>query len=344
MKEKDKSKKIVLTFDYELSLGLDTGTAVNSIIKPTDYILDLFSKYNAKGLFFIDATYLLTLKKHNHKDLSVIEKQIGRLINLGNDIGFHIHPQWLDAVKIDDERWAFKSFDRYRLHSLDTGKLNTLFYEACELLLSIVKKYDINYKIRAFRAGGWCIQPFTDLKEAFLKNRIKFDFSVNPGLYSKTSSYGYYDFRKAPVNKSFWRFENDPCEADNNGSFFEIPVSTVKYRNIDLWINHYFYRRKEKEAGDGKSISLKKESMHFIKKILKLTDILSSRFIAGGLDGLHFRYFKKMVKKLNNKDFNFITYVCHPKKLSKSVKNNLEYLLKNYETIGINEIEKILKV
>lgn len=56
------SNDVVITFDYELFLGVDSGTAEKCIIKPVNYILEEFEKYNGKGIFFVDATYLLTLK------------------------------------------------------------------------------------------------------------------------------------------------------------------------------------------------------------------------------------------------------------------------------------------
>jgi hypothetical protein len=56
------SNDVVITFDYELFLGVDSGTAEKCIFKPVNYILEAFEKYNGKGIFFVDTTYLLTLK------------------------------------------------------------------------------------------------------------------------------------------------------------------------------------------------------------------------------------------------------------------------------------------
>ena len=265
MNKKEKEKKIILTFDYELSLGKDSGTLENCIIKPTDIILELLKKNRSSAVFFIDATYLLTLLKYKDKNFKKIKENIKKILKFGNDIGLHLHPQWLDAVKLDDNRWSFKTFDRYRLHSLDIDEIFVLFSQAKKVLEDIIHEV-IDYSVECFRAGGWSIQPFSILKDSFLKNKIKFDFSVNPGLYSNKESYAYYDFRNTIYDKSFWKFETDVCKSSSDGKFVEIPVTTIKIRKILLLLNYYFFKKNEKESNDGKYISEKKEDNKFFKK------------------------------------------------------------------------------
>ncbi|MBK7667512.1 MAG: hypothetical protein IPJ32_09355 [Sphingobacteriaceae bacterium] len=53
------TRNLLFTFDYELFLGKRSGTVENCILKPTDKILELFSKYKVtKAIFFVDTTYL----------------------------------------------------------------------------------------------------------------------------------------------------------------------------------------------------------------------------------------------------------------------------------------------
>lgn len=336
------NKKVIITFDYELFLGQNSGTAHKCIIEPTDIILKLLSKFNAKAIFFIDAVYLLKLKEVNHKDLILIKDQIRRIIKLGHNVELHIHPQWLDAYKIDNERWGFKSFNRYRLHSLEDKEIDILFKKSINLLEEIIQKEDKKYEISAFRAGGWSIQPFNAVKKHFIKNKILFDFSVNPGLYSNKDSSAYYDFRDAPHDLDCWKFEEDPCAPCKNGKFIEIPVSTLKVKKIDLWKNYYFYRKNEKEFGDGKSILIKKSKSSIFTKIVKVFNLLKTCYSALSIDGLSHKYFIKFFKKYDKKNKKYITVVLHPKKLSESGINNLEYLIKNYKTIGIKELKEEL--
>ena len=143
------NQNTILTFDYELFLGKDSGTAMKSIIEPTDKIIKLLKQYDAKAIFFVDATYLMALKKYNHPDLLLINKQLQDIVSIGSSVELHLHPQWLDAKPVKD-RWVFESFDRYRLHSLSEKEINQLFKDGIDILENITKQ-----KVKAFRAGGW---------------------------------------------------------------------------------------------------------------------------------------------------------------------------------------------
>ena len=71
-------KNILLTFDYELFLGKRSGSAQKCMIEPTNELLKILLKNNAKAIFFIDTTYLDQLERVsiNHqkakKDLEII--------------------------------------------------------------------------------------------------------------------------------------------------------------------------------------------------------------------------------------------------------------------------------
>ena len=42
-------KKILLSFDYELFFGIRSGTVYNTLIVPTNKLLDFMDLYNLKG-------------------------------------------------------------------------------------------------------------------------------------------------------------------------------------------------------------------------------------------------------------------------------------------------------
>ncbi len=336
----DNKKNIVLTFDYELSLGIDSGTAAKCIIEPTNILLNLLENFNAKGIFFIDAAYLLILKKSKHSDLKLISKQLCDIVKSGHDIGLHLHPHWLDAEMLNDKRWTFKSFSKYRLHDLTENEIFYLVKNGIKILKECIRK---NIQIKAFRAGGYSLQPFNILKKHFLNNKIYFDFNANPGIFSKPDSYSYYDYRACPEDLAFWKFSDDPCIKNNNGSFVEIPITTVKVLKFDLWCNYYFYRKKEIEFGDGKSIGTKKTNSNFIKKIFNGFSVFKKMYTSVSVDGLSHKYFLKFFERMN-KDLDFYTFICHPKKLTNSGIENLKFLLEKHRTLGIKELEKKIKM
>lgn len=52
-------KNAIITFDYEVFLGRNTGSVFNSVIRPTEEILKVLNRNKAKAIFFVDTTWLL---------------------------------------------------------------------------------------------------------------------------------------------------------------------------------------------------------------------------------------------------------------------------------------------
>lgn len=48
-----------------------------------------------------------------------------------------------------------------------------MFVEGTNLLTNIAREVDSEYKIVAFRAGGWAVQPFDKLKKGFQKRESR---------------------------------------------------------------------------------------------------------------------------------------------------------------------------
>src|SRR4051812_11803887 len=96
-------KKLLLTFDYELFLGVQSGKVDDCLIKPTNLLLSIMEEAKVKSIFFVDSVYLMRLKKQAETveecqvDYEKITKQIRELIKKGHYVFPHIHPHWLDA-------------------------------------------------------------------------------------------------------------------------------------------------------------------------------------------------------------------------------------------------------
>ena len=112
-------------------------------------------------------------------DFNLVSDQLKDVIKIGSSVELHLHPQWLQAYKMGD-KIGFRSFENYRLHSLNQTDILNLFRKSIELLESITYK-----KVKCFRAGGFCIEPFAQIKNAFEAFQIKYDFSVTPGIHVK---------------------------------------------------------------------------------------------------------------------------------------------------------------
>lgn len=225
-------KKIILSFDYELFFGVRSGTVEQSLIIPTKKLLDAMERENFHGSFFVDYLMLKYLKQENtertNDDAHKIECQLREILHRGHRIELHLHPHWIDAKYNGDGTWNYDNFSHYSLNSLDNATIMQMFEEGTSYLNKLAQEIIPNYKVCAFRAGGWAVQPFDILKEAFSKTGICIDSSTAFGIYN-TLPDSYYDFRSMPC-KSYYRFEDDVCKEKSNGQFVEVPITTY-HRN-----------------------------------------------------------------------------------------------------------------
>ena len=239
-----KKKKIILSFDYELFFGDRSGTVQKSLIEPTNQLLDAMDSVGFKGNFFIDWQMLkyLSLEEDERckRDHAAIVNQLKDMVRRGHRIELHIHPHWVDAKYNGDGTWNFDEFRHYSLNSFTKDEITEMFVEGTNLLESIAREVEPDYKIIAFRAGGWAVQPFEMLKEGFIKAGIKIEASVARGVCGK-HLHSEYDFRNAP-DKGIYRFENDVCIEVINGAFIEVPITTMKRQLINRLFDSPYHR------------------------------------------------------------------------------------------------------
>ena len=300
---------IYITLDYELFFAQTSGSVEKSIIEPTQKLLDVVDPLNIKLCFFVDSGYLVNLKKYKENyptlqnDYNLITKQIKEIYKNGHDIQLHIHPHWEDTI-YNGKKWIMDT-SRYRLHHFSQEMIDKIVFEYKEVLTELVGD-----TIFAYRAGGWCIQPFSPLNKALKKNKIWLDSTLyKDGL--KDNSTHYMDFRGMP-NKTQWRFEDDPLIEDESGYFTEIPISSTKVSPL-FYIHYALLRKFNKKAhaihGDGKGVG--RESKDTLKMLLKSEQAVAS------IDGFRISYLQKAlnsyVKEPNNKHF---VAMGHPKALT----------------------------
>jgi peptidoglycan/xylan/chitin deacetylase (PgdA/CDA1 family) len=224
-------KFLLVTFDYELFLGARSGLVEDCMLSPTRALLEIMNEFNVKAIFFVDTTYLLRLKEQSvtnlacKKDLEKISDQLRGLINDGHYVMPHIHPHWLDAKYLSEiHQYDLSEVKHYRFHKISEAERTAIFDGSMELLYSIIKPQFPDYSIDGFRAGGWSIQPFSDFKPHFLRNGIRYDFTVIPRHYYFTSAQ-YYDFSTVEEGRTVYRFDEDICVERKDGPFMQFCIS-----------------------------------------------------------------------------------------------------------------------
>jgi hypothetical protein len=325
-------KKIILTFDYEMYLGRDSGTIENCIINPTNKIIKILKNNNFHGLFFVDATFLTILKRDYYSGYVKVKRQILEILKSGSDVGLHIHPHWMDSYVKDVGRWSFSSYQKFRIHDVDNESASKLITDSFNILNSLCQGYSKEYKIDAFRAGGWCVQPFEYIKDDLQKIGIKYDFSVLPNQKKYNSNGHKYDYREYPKEKLFWRFDNDVIVENKSGYFIEIPMTMVSINLFDI-LKLKMAIKKFKVVGDGKGIN--SDKIDFINRIKKIRPFVARPLSS---DFSILSIYKKNIMNIPYKDNGFIVYVAHPKNFTEESYKCLSYTCDKYNSYSYREI------
>jgi hypothetical protein len=321
--------KIYLTFDYELYFGAKHGTVENCILAPTRELIRIGKEENARFVFFVDCGYVLKLDEYRkkypvlEKDHGSIVSQIKELHALGHDIQLHIHPHWEDSY-FDGEKWII-DIKRYKLTDFPDADIQDIVKRYKKVIEDLCGK-----KVNAYRAGGWCLQPFERLAPVFKNEGIRIDSSVFRNGQFSSEQYSF-DFRNAP-GKDIYHFENDPVKEDKNGFFTEVPISPIRNSPLFFW-KLFFLGRKDpylhKPLGDGQAIP----APGYRKKLL-------TRFTNNpvSMDGYNSHLMQKALNKLERKKAENMVVIGHPKALSRySIKMIREFVQanKNKHTFNI---------
>jgi hypothetical protein len=317
--------QVFLTFDYELYFGARTGSLQKCILEPTQLLLDIAKRQNIRLCMFVDVGYLLRLeqeaKKHPslQQDVIGLRSQLDKMVGEGHDLQLHIHPHWEDS-HFDGQAWQC-DVSRYKLSDFDDQAIHRLFSTYKERL----EKITGDGKVFAFRAGGWCIQPFTRLMEAMRANGIKLDSSVFPGGYFQSEHYDY-DFRQAPQS-SIWKFDSDPVIPDPEGQFTELPISSIRQSPLFYWRLFILGRLAphfHKPLGDGEPIPAPGQRLKILTRYT--TQTVSA-------DGFNAHSLQRALNQQSAKSSKHLVVIGHPKALSRySIRKLEEFIRQNKES------------
>lgn len=222
-----------------------------------------------------------------------------------------------------DGTWDFGNFSRYSLSAFSSEEVLDMFEKGTELLNGLASQVSPGYRVCAFRAGGWAVQPFANLAEAFFKTGITIDSSVARGLEYR-DNYSAYDFTGAP-DKSLFRFEGDVCREDRSGRFIEVPITTysrcLAYRGVDF-ISRRISRKKLSVITDGTHCrpDLSPAATPRTSKAMFTLSRISPLSVAAA-------FF------LNNRKGEVSVFIDHPKDFTYSALDAMKYIMKHAESI-----------
>lgn len=255
--------KFVVSLDYELFFGVHSGTPASCMIEPTNRIVDLLESYGCLLTLFVDAACLSKLRDSGQSDhreqYDAIATQLNSLVSAGHDVQLHVHTHWEDTFW-SNGRWEMET-RRYRLHDFDPD-------QRCALVRKYVDVLEESCGARpiAFRAGGWCLQPFTPIAPSLVAAGIRIDSTVYAGGRS-TNPGREFDYRRAP-DLDFWRFDADPLRPEESGRFLEVPISAFSTGPQHYWrilLERLRGHAQQQNLGDG--IPLANTRAYYLRKL-----------------------------------------------------------------------------
>jgi hypothetical protein len=242
---------IFLSLDYELFLQDPGINIAASLIDPTKRLNEMLEKNSLNAVYFVDAGYIAALNRQKltyHSlqiDYNKIIEQLQDFNLYGHEIGLHIHPHWEDTF-FDGNRWRV-NLARYKLADFRQEEASTIFKH----YFSVLQDH-ASTKIVSYRAGGWCLEPFSHISSAMRECGIFIDSTVFQDGRKQTATHSF-DFRGYP-KKDMWRFDNHPSIEDKDGFFLELPSTSYTLSPTVFWrllFNSILKKVRKNDSGYG---------------------------------------------------------------------------------------------
>jgi hypothetical protein len=301
--------RTVLTFDYEVYFGERTGSVERCLLEPTEALAGVAQRHRAPLVFFVDVGYLLALRREmrHHEPLrsahDAVCRQLEGLARRGHELQLHIHPHWEDA-RWQGGEWKL-DLARYALHSFAPHEIGDIVRR----YLAALRDLGGPSSGRAYRAGGWVIQPFDRLRDALRSADVTIDSTVYRGGH-RAHPVQPYDFRSAPV-RSRWRFEHDPLVEDPGGSFLEVPIASREVKPAFFWrlaLARKAGGRRHRAFGNGRAIAM--DGGDLVRRLTAPSTSVVS------LDGYNASLVEQTAEDYRRLGFDDFVVIGHPKALT----------------------------
>ncbi len=231
-----KRRFVAVTVDYETWHPMPPGRRIDweeDVFRPADRFLDLFKGLGVPLTLMAEMGEYFWLLENEPTTARRMEAQWSDAIRRGHDVQLHLHPSWLPelGVRRDGGDW---SWDFSRAKAADyPGDLGELIGRCIAALKAAVVGADPGYRVTAFRAGAYQVQPFRRLHDALAANGILCDTSVYAGGISPERG---YDFTLAySRHQPYFANSCDPQlkAAPAERAIVELPIFT--FRSGERW-------------------------------------------------------------------------------------------------------------
>lgn len=342
--------RLLLTFDHELPLGSLKTSYKRALFDPTERLFASALKLDFPLTLFTDVLCALRYREWDYQGFyKPYTKQLQKAVESGHDVQLHLHPHWLTS---NFENGAVIPSGDYSLsHFANNNELTIgdIVNKGTQLLEKVCRETNKSYKILAFRAGGYNIEP--DSEEIFsqmTRAGVKYDSSVVLKYYF-VSSLSLIDFRKVPPLPNWFIGNDGNFRKAVEYGILEIPIAAIPKTPFEIptrfKLKHFAHRAPEShgtmihEGNPG--TRLQQLRMLFSARMLTFDNhTLSAKYLMRILD--------YNVQKFSNSETLNLATCSHPKTMGdysfSLMEQFIELARKKYPDIEFTTFERLNKM
>lgn len=351
---------LCITFDYELFLGENFLPSEEILFAPSEKLARMLEVNDVRATFFADVCSVTQHKQYGLTSYTTgFSKQIQDLYVRGHDVQLHTHPNWLNSTH-SDGKWNIAT-QGYKIHDFgwdrSSGLAPEILRSSKAYLEQTLQVVNPAYRCMAFRAGGFCIQPESELLSVLLELGIVIDSSV--AIQQRAvGTIQDYDFTRLP-HKLNWRVSPEGGvgkeAAPEAPALLEVPIGAArnsirKYLGIPAGGLHVCGRA---EAGTGIRLESRQPN-----RLQCAVQTLYRRFMSNGILSLDTRGWQVLLRDLDeiyrnygcDEEDQFVCLICHPKLASEDVIDNMKRFIEairskqdQYDFVVMSQIAKEFK-
>ncbi len=256
---------LILSQDYELFFQ-NSGTVEKCLLEPCDMLTAFAKQHNSQITLFVDAGMLLCFDRFaaGNRELAraatEVRAQLKAAAEAGHELALHVHPHWEDTRYVDGE-WDF-SATRYRLDLFSDDEVDAILRSNFEVIQELT-----NSPVVSYRAGGFCIEPFSRIAPTLNSLGVTVESSIVPGAILVDAEKGF-DFSDV-ADQPWWFFADSPRKADESGEWLELPVTPYSVSAGFYWgrlLDRLSSGQRSQKVGDGVSKAIGKPEI--IRRLL----------------------------------------------------------------------------
>lgn len=184
---------ILIEDDFEI-FGNGLGNVAYQQYLPALFLMNTAEEFGTKITFMVDVAHQLALSRYQQKNPNLrIQKNlwdetVRMMKERGFDVQLHIHSQWIEPVYEDGH---FKLNRNWNIGCCKPSEQKQILSDSVKYLKCILKPIDPDYRVIAFKAGAWGLQPSFPLLQELSNVGIRIVMGVRDNFRVPNASIDY---------------------------------------------------------------------------------------------------------------------------------------------------------